>query len=670
VIVRVHETVIAFGPAKDFSCAIGKHLIHVHVVRGAGTSLVDVDHELIAKRPVRDLVGGFHDCFANPSVDASELHVGSCGGFLDEDGCDHQMGRRPQPADREILNGTRSLDAVVRVGRNRVLAERIVLDAGHGWGSRLWALASRLWAAALGSRLLVTSCSNYTGPMLSSFFDSVLSLIVRTSTDLPPDVRAAMKVAMAQEQTGTQSSQALTVIAQNIDLAADGEGAICQDTGMPTFEVKTPVGVNQLVLKKQIRDAIAEATKRGKLRPNSVDSLTGANSGNNLGPGTPIMHVEQWENDDEIEVKLILKGGGCENMNAQYSLPAELSGIGRADRSIEGVRKCILHAVWHAQGKGCAPGAIGVCIGGDRTSGYVHAKEQLFRTLDDVNPDSRLAALESSIMGEVNKLGIGAMGFGGRVSLIGCKVGALNRLPASFFVSVAYDCWAYRRLGVVIDAQSGDIKRWLYRDGSRPVVHMADQSGFPRTGREIALRTPITEEQVRSLKVGDVVLLSGRAFTGRDAVHHHLMKHDAPVDLRGGVIYHCGPVVAKEGGGWRVTAAGPTTSIREEPYQADVIARNGVRMVIGKGGMGTKTLAALQKSGAVYLNAIGGAAQFYARTIKSVDGVSLMEFGTPEAMWHLTIEDFPAIVTMDAHGNSLHKDVEQESAQALTAIGG
>jgi fumarate hydratase class I len=506
--------------------------------------------------------------------------------------------------------------------------------------------------------------------MPAGFFDSVLSLVIRTSTDLPPDVRAAMKVAMAQEQAGTKSSQALTVIAQNIDLAADCEGAICQDTGMPTFEVKTPVGVNQIVLKKEIRDAIAEATKRGKLRPNSVDSLTGDNSGNNLGPGTPIVHFEQWENDDEIEVKLILKGGGCENMNVQYSLPAELPNLGRADRSIEGVRKCILHAVWHAQGKGCAPGAVGVCIGGDRTSGYVNAKEQLFRTLDDVNPDPRLAELESSVMGEVNKLGIGTMGFGGRVSLIGCKVGALNRLPASFFVSVAYDCWAYRRLGVVLDARSGDIKRWLYREASSPVVHMADQSGFPRTGREVALRTPITEEQVRSLRVGDVVLLSGRAFTGRDAVHHHLMKHEAPVDLRGGVIYHCGPVVVKEGSGWRVTAAGPTTSIREEPYQADVIARNEVRVVIGKGGMGEKTLAALKESGAVYLNAIGGAAQFYARTITSVDGVSFMEFGTPEAMWHLTVKDFPAIVTMDAHGNSLHRDVEHESAHALTAIGG
>jgi fumarate hydratase, class I len=505
--------------------------------------------------------------------------------------------------------------------------------------------------------------------VLPAFFDSIVSLIVKTSTELPPDVRSAMKVAMAQEPAATQSGQALSIIAQNIDLASDCEGAICQDTGMPTFEISTPVGANQIVMKKQIRDAIAEATKRGKLRPNSVDSITGENSGSNLGPGTPIVHFHQWENDDEIEVKLILKGGGCENMNAQYSLPVELPHLGRADRSLEGVRKCILHAVWNAQGKGCAPGAIGVSIGGDRTSGYVQAKEQLFRTLDDLNPDPRLAELEASIMGEINKLGIGAMGFGGRVSLIGCKIGVQNRLPASYFVSVAYDCWAFRRLGVILDARTGTIKRWLYRNETQPVIAMADQAGFKRTGREVVLRTPLTEEQVRSLNVGDVVLISGRAYTGRDAVHHHLMTHEPPVDLRGAVLYHCGPVVKKDGERWTVTAAGPTTSIREEPYQADVIKRFGVRAVVGKGGMGAKTLAALQEAGAVYLNAIGGAAQFYARTIKSVDGVSLMEFGTPEAMWHLSIEEFPAIVTMDAHGQSLHRDVEQESAKELAAIG-
>jgi fumarate hydratase class I len=503
--------------------------------------------------------------------------------------------------------------------------------------------------------------------MLPSFFDSVLQLIVRTSTDLPPDVRASMGTALKSEPAGTQTGQALTIIAQNIDLAVDTEGAICQDTGMPTFEVRTPVGANHILMRQQIREAVAEATRRGKLRPNSVDSITGKNSGDNLGPGMPIVHFEQWEKD-EVEVKLILKGGGCENVNAQYALPVELPHLGRADRNFDGVKKAILHAVWNAQGKGCSPGAVGVCIGGDRTSGYTHAKEQLFRTLDDVNPDPRLAEVEASIMGSINNLKIGAMGFGGNVTLIGCKIGALNRLPASFFVSVAYDCWAFRRLGVALDASTGAIDRWLYRDSSHPIVPMLDQAGFTRTGREVALRTPLSEEQVRSLEVGDVVLVSGPMFTGRDAVHAHLMKHDPPADLRGAVLYHCGPVVVKEGERWRVTAAGPTTSIREEPYQGEIIKRYGVRVVVGKGGMGAGTLAALKEHGCVYLNAIGGAAQFYAQTIERVDDVSLLEFGTPEAMWHLTVKDFPAIVTMDAHGNSLHKDIEQESGQHLETM--
>ncbi len=499
----------------------------------------------------------------------------------------------------------------------------------------------------------------------------MVQLITRTSTDLPPDVRAAMGLAVRQEEPATRAGQALTIIAQNIDQAASCEGPICQDTGMPTFEVKVPVGVNQIQLRQQIREAVAEATRLGKLRPNSVDSITGENSGNNLGPGTPIIHFEQWDEPD-VEVKLILKGGGCENTNAQYALPVELDHLGRADRSLEGVRKCILHAVWKAQGKGCSPGAVGVAVGGDRTSGYLHAKEQLFRTLDDTNPDGRLAALETAVMEEANRLSVGPMGFSGQTSLIGCKIGALNRLPASFFVSIAYDCWAFRRLGVRLDAASGAISRWLYREGTTPSAPMLAPevvaAGFPRTGREVPLQAPITEAAVRALKVGDVVLISGRMFTGRDAVHAHLMKHDPPVDLSGAVLYHCGPVVAKEGDGWRVTAAGPTTSIREEPYQAEILKRYGVRVVIGKGGMGPKTLAGLRESGAVYLNAIGGAAQFYARCIERVAGVSLMEFGTPEAMWHLDVRDFPAIVTMDAHGNSLHKDVEQASGEILESL--
>ena len=495
--------------------------------------------------------------------------------------------------------------------------------------------------------------------------ERLVELITQTSTNLPPDVRAAMGLALREETPHTQASQALNIIAQNIDMAVEDEGAICQDTGMPTFIVHTPLGVSQIALRRAIEAAIAEATRRGKLRPNSVDSLSGANSGDNLGFGTPVIHFDQWE-QDEIEVKLVLKGGGCENKNIQYSLPANLEQLGRADRNIEGVRKCILHAVWQAQGQGCSPGSLGVCIGSDRAYGYELAKEQLFRELDDVNPVESLAQLERQVMEEANRIGVGTMGFGGKVSLIGCKVVAANRLPASFFVSVAYSCWAFRRLGVRLDANTGAIAKWLYRDPERAVEKMVQDEGFPLTGREIILTPPLTEEAVRALRVGDVVLIDGEMYTGRDAVHARLMKQDPPVDLKGSVLYHCGPVMMKDAQDrWVVRGAGPTTSIREEPYEAHVIGKYGVRAVMGKGGMGQKTLEALKEYGAVYLNAIGGAAQFYSRSIKEVLRVEWMELGIPEAIWHLRVNHFVAIVTMDAHGNSLHADVEKETKQRL-----
>ncbi|MBZ5535703.1 MAG: fumarate hydratase [Acidobacteriia bacterium] len=501
--------------------------------------------------------------------------------------------------------------------------------------------------------------------MLQSFNNSMLELITKTSSDLPADVREVMARAMAVEIPGSQASQALNVIGTNIDMAEFCEGPICQDTGWPTFEIRTPVGANQLEMKKDIAAALEEATRRGKLRPNSVDSITGKNSGNNLGPGTPTFHFEQWENEGEIEVKLLLKGGGCENKNIQYSVPCELPHLGRADRTLEGVRRCLLHAVWQAQGHGCSAGALGVCIGGDRMQGYTIAKQQLFRTLDDVNPNPELAKLEEYILKASNLLGIGTMGFGGNVTLIGCKIAAVNRLPACFFVTVAYDCWAFRRLGVILDANTGAIKKWLYRDTTQSPRAMSVGEGFPSTGKEVRLEAPINEEKIRSLRVGEVVMINGEMFTGRDAVHSYLMKHDPPTSLKGHIIYHCGPVMLKNNGTWKVVAAGPTTSIREEPYQAEIIKRYGVRAVIGKGGMGAKTLTGLKESGAVYLNAIGGAAQYYARCVDEVLGVELLDFGIPEAMWHLRVHDFPAIVTMDAHGNSLHADVEKASATVL-----
>ncbi len=497
---------------------------------------------------------------------------------------------------------------------------------------------------------------------MKDFKQSVLELIIDTSTNLPPDVRRALIQSQVKEEVGSRAAIALRTIFDNVSMSEELEGPICQDTGLPTFIIHTPIGANQLVMEKEIKEAVAEATKLGKLRTNSVDSLTGANTGDNLGPGTPAIHFHQWENDD-IEVKLILKGGGCENKNIQYSLPMEIDGLGKAGRDLDGIRKCILHAVYQAQGQGCSAGFIGVAIGGDRTTGYEHAKAQLFRKMDDVNPIPELAELENYVMDTANELGIGTMGFGGNVTLLGCKIGVLNRLPASFFVSVAYNCWAFRRQGVLLDGQTGARKAWLYKD-EKVKMPTTTSSSFGESA--VVLKAPISEEQIRKLKVGDVVIIEGEMHTGRDALHKYLMEHDAPVDLNGGVIYHCGPVMLKDEEGWHVKAAGPTTSSREEPYQAEIIKKFGLRAIIGKGGMGPKTLAGLKDQGAVYLNAIGGAAQFYAKSVKKVTGVDYLEqFGIPEAMWHLEVEGFPAIVTMDSHGNSLHAEVDELSKKKL-----
>jgi len=286
---------------------------------------------------------------------------------------------------------------------------------------------------------------------------NLLELIRRTSAELPDDVFRAVDVGAKSEPAGTTGAYAMDIITKNIDLAKRKSQPLCQDTGSILFFVKVPLGFDQMAFEAAAKAAVGEATAQGYLRQNSVDSVTGKNSGNNLGPGSPTIHFHQYRGT-RLEVRLVLKGGGCENVGAQYSLPDTRIG---ANRDLDGVRKVILDAVVQAQGKGCSPGILGVCVGGDRATGYLHSKEQLLRTLDDVSPDPPLAALERDIVETANKLGIGPMGFGGKTTLLGCKIGALNRLPASFFVSISYMCWAYRRQGFLLNGE-GKIVKWLY----------------------------------------------------------------------------------------------------------------------------------------------------------------------------------------------------------------
>lgn len=270
----------------------------------------------------------------------------------------------------------------------------------------------------------------------------ILELVRLAATDLPPDVEASLRQAVEQEEPGSAARGALETILQNVTLSRTNSTPICQDTGTPIFYVHHPEGWSTRRMRQQIEAAVVEATRRSYLRPNSVDSLTGKNSGDNLGGSHfPTIHFEEVEGDT-LTVDLMLKGGGCENVGAQYSLPNTALGAGR---DLAGVRKVVLDAVHKAQGQGCAPGILGVAIGGDRGTSYLASKEVLVRPMEDASPDPQLADLEERLTAEANQMGIGPMGFGGKTTVLGTKITSLNRLPASYFVSVSYMCWAYRR---------------------------------------------------------------------------------------------------------------------------------------------------------------------------------------------------------------------------------
>lgn len=292
---------------------------------------------------------------------------------------------------------------------------------------------------------------------MNELLESLVELIRRTSAEIPDDVNQALVQSLENEKKGTIAESALKIIEQNIALAKKKSQPICQDTGSILFYIDCPVGYDQITFAETAREAVKLATKKGYLRQNSVDSITGKNDGTNVGPGAPAFHFHQHRSP-EVSIRLALKGGGCENVGAQYSLPIEKL---HANRDLDGCRKVILDAVLQAQGKGCGPGILGVCIGGDRATGYELSKTQFLRLLTDRNSVPELDALEQDILKTANELGIGPMGFGGKTTLLGVKICAANRVPASYFVSVSYMCWAFRRQGVTLDGH-GKIEKWLY----------------------------------------------------------------------------------------------------------------------------------------------------------------------------------------------------------------
>jgi len=287
--------------------------------------------------------------------------------------------------------------------------------------------------------------------------ETLIELIRRTTSDLPSDIKSALKLAVEKEESGSHAGMMLDMVLQNTALARQESTPLCQDTGTLTFYWCVPSGTDTGPLQHAVEQAVRLATESGLLRQNTIESLSGISVSTNVTQGAPECYFKQEQRSD-LEVRLMQKGGGCENVSSQFTLPDSELGAGR---DLSGVRVCLLKAVHNAQGYGCSPGVLGVCIGSDRAGGYKVAKEQLMRALDDHSPEPELAALESQLLYEANQLGIGPMGMGGKTTLLGVKIAARSRLPASFFVTVAYMCWACRRSGVRINP-SGEVE-WLVK---------------------------------------------------------------------------------------------------------------------------------------------------------------------------------------------------------------
>lgn len=290
----------------------------------------------------------------------------------------------------------------------------------------------------------------------ASLVPPLLELVRHTSSGLGKDVVEALKVARDREEAGSRAHNTFSLMLENVTRARAASAPICQDTGTLIFYVDYGPEVSPFDVEDALHEAVRQATRLSYLRPNTVDSVSGKSIADNVGLGSPHLHLHPTRAPG-LRVRLMMKGGGCENVGAQYALPDTKLG---ADRNLDGVRRCIIDAVQRAQGFGCAPGTVGVCVGGDRVIGYTESKEQLFRPLEDRNPDAQLDALEQELAASLNTLGIGPMGWGGKTTILGVKIGQRARVPASFFVSISYMCWAYRKGELRRDGE-----RWLLDGG-------------------------------------------------------------------------------------------------------------------------------------------------------------------------------------------------------------
>ncbi|NPA85130.1 MAG: fumarate hydratase [Crenarchaeota archaeon] len=485
---------------------------------------------------------------------------------------------------------------------------------------------------------------------MKEIVDAVVEGIRVAETRLPKWVYE--RLLEAYERSEGLGRAQLAAVLNNIEIAVKEKKPMCQDTGLLTFDVE--VGEEFPLKPAQIESLLAEAARRATaevpIRPNAMDPIDGKNSGDNTGRGVPVIHIKTVKGDKLI-IKVRPKGGGSEYPSKLCMIPPS--------RGLRGVEECLLRAVVEAGGKPCPPGIIGVAFGGTVELAAKLAKDALYRS--GPHPEERVAKLENEWLEKVNSLGIGPMGLGGGPTALSLRADYAYRHPASYPVSVRFNCWAAREAVVEVSASGWRVREDLNISEEDLKTPPLEVEG----GKELIL--PVTEEDVRNLRAGDVVYLTGTIVTARDEAHKKILEEGPPMNLKGLAIYHCGPVVAKEGGKWKVIAAGPTTSARMNALQADVLKRTGARLVVGKGGMSDSLLPFFKEFGVAYLAFPGGAALLAAKAIKEVKGVYwLDELGVPEAMWVFEVERFgPLVVAMDSHGNSLYKEVLERARERL-----
>ena len=476
--------------------------------------------------------------------------------------------------------------------------------------------------------------------------DAVEEIIRQAQTRLPPDVVEALVSARDTETDKTATSQ-IDAILENISIADDRVIPMCQDTGILVFFVEIGRGA-RIVLDMDwaIRQGVKHATNSVPLRPNAVDPLTRRNSGDNTGDGLPDINYS-FKDGKDITITVAPKGAGSENMSAFRMLKPSQVGS---------VKDFVVETVQKAGGMPCPPIIVGVGIGGSFDKSARLAKRSLLRNLGDMDE------YELEILEAINSLGIGPMGLGGRTTALAVHVEKAYCHTASLPVAVNIQCWANRHASVTLDA--GHNLTHL-DEQYKTMHHLAEQhiTGQNLTGQDVPhhLTIPLGRDDIMDLQAGDIVYLSGTIYTARDEAHLRILEltdegKPLPFDLEGAVLYHCGPLMQKDKGGWRTVAAGPTTSARMTDMTPQVLDNYNVRAIIGKGGM--KDIAPVLGDRCVYLAYTGGCAALAVDMIKDVRDVHWLDMGMPEAVWVLEVENFgPLIVGVDAKGRDLYEEV-------------